>query len=290
MPSLQEGGGFEVEDFPLSPILRHDSGRSNYCYKGGTGNSGTSRFSLRPSVGPSVIGRSAPDKCYYLAADRGDTRLLREWLDCGGQTDVRDADGWTLMMHASIYGQAECVRLLLGRGASVHIVSYTGNTPLHGASANDHLEVVAILVEAGASVNIKNGFGNTALHSATSTGNTTVPQFLLMHGSDPNVENSVGETPDLVEGASPEACTLVREARARREAQIAQRMALCKLQWSWTSGKLESICSDLKTADALHTTQELVEKEEDTSFEAVVAGVVVLPQEVFRRVVGFCSV
>src|SRR6188508_2596140 len=54
---------------------------------------------------------------YFAVLRSGDVRQLREALDHGVSANARDALGNTPLMHAAVYGDLSCVRLLINRGA-----------------------------------------------------------------------------------------------------------------------------------------------------------------------------
>ena len=68
-----------------------------------------------------------------------------------GALDARENDGGTALHIAAEYGHAECVTLLLDRGARVDARNSNDATPLHLAAEYGHLEIARALVARGAS-------------------------------------------------------------------------------------------------------------------------------------------
>lgn len=192
---------------------------------------------------------------------------------------------------------------------------------LHVAAANRHCDVVKCLVEAGASIEVQNAYGNTPLHSAAATGTLEVMSYLLLRSADPDAVNSLGETADRVSGAGPEAFELMEEARHRKRARIAQRQALLHLHKLWNSGRAQPMATFTSPAEKRAPAKEACEtstretpsretlcketsckrtssREEGSgaveanprSLEWAVTGVAALPEELFRRLVTFCSI
>jgi hypothetical protein len=56
---------------------------------------------------------------YFAVLRSGDVRQLREALDHGASANARDALSNTPLMHAAVYGDLSCMRLLINRGADV---------------------------------------------------------------------------------------------------------------------------------------------------------------------------
>jgi N-acyl-D-amino-acid deacylase len=122
-------------------------------------------------------------------------------------------------MVAVLYGSADCVKLLLDRGANPNLRNASGATPLHwavpdaakaklllaaGADANARstnlqrtpllvaasypgsTEVLRLLLEHGADIHARDRSGMHALGRAAVSADVDVVRFLVEHGSDPN--------------------------------------------------------------------------------------------------------
>ncbi|PQV64478.1 Ankyrin repeat [Abditibacterium utsteinense] len=83
------------------------------------------------------------------------------------KADVKKADenGNTPLFAAASRGNAEYVRLLLGRGADVNVQNASGDTVLHLAAQYPNA-LLKILLDAGAKTNLKNNRGDLPLHIA----------------------------------------------------------------------------------------------------------------------------
>jgi ankyrin repeat protein len=134
----------------------------------------------------------------FEAATVGDVDRLRELLDDDPSlTRAQSSDQGTALHFGAFFAQPDAVRVLLERGADVHVVSPTfGNvTPLHSGAAGKSTDVVRALLEAGADPNARQSGGFTAIHAAAHDGNTEMARDLLAHGADPNAETDEGRTP-----------------------------------------------------------------------------------------------
>ena len=130
----------------------------------------------------------------FLAVLRnGDVRKLGDALDHGYSPKARDAVGNTPLMHATVYGNLSCVRLLIEQGAEVNARNAAGATALMRA-AFDH-EKIRLLADHGADVNARSALGNTALLLAARPANShRAVELLLAHGADAKATNHFGAT------------------------------------------------------------------------------------------------
>jgi len=88
---------------------------------------------------------------------------------------------------------AELTKLLAEHGADVLSASdYDGSTPLHRAC---HEDTALFLIEKGAYVHAVSASGNTPLHSCASRGFAQACKRLLKLGADPRAKNRDGDTP-----------------------------------------------------------------------------------------------
>ena len=75
------------------------------------------------------------------AADCGNVDKLREVLSRGDDVNTVDSDnGDTATIRAAYRGHAECLRMLLDKGANVNMVSHNGNTATILAAGRGHAE------------------------------------------------------------------------------------------------------------------------------------------------------
>jgi ankyrin repeat protein len=138
---------------------------------------------------------------------RGDAHELQNALDRGLSPNAHDEHGETPLMYAGVYGNADCVRLLIKRGADVNATNSAGATPLL-RSATD-LAKTALLVESGADVNARSALGNSPLLLAARPANSHgAVELLLNHGATVNATNIGGATPLMAAVAGGDEATV----------------------------------------------------------------------------------
>src|ERR1035438_8749513 len=93
------------------------------------------------------------------------------------------AQGASALMYAAIYGDLECVNLLLDKGADPNTSNDLGINALMWAASD--LGKVRTLIAHGATVNARSNYGYTALSvAAASPGNRPTVLLLLNKGAD----------------------------------------------------------------------------------------------------------
>ena len=97
--------------------------------------------------------------------------------------------GPTPLMEAARSGHAECVLLLLDKGANHKAQDAKGDTALSLASWKGHAPAVAALCAGGADVDYMDKDGWTALMGAASSGNLATVNVLLKAGAEVNLQN-----------------------------------------------------------------------------------------------------
>ncbi len=132
---------------------------------------------------------------YFKAASTGNVTALRLFLESGVHLDMRNEDGWTILMFVVYHDFSELAKLLIQKGARVDTSEHGGNTPLHWAAFAGHSECCKILVEAGADVDARSNFGWTPLYQAVARNHLVVAAYLIAHRADVNASAKDGQTP-----------------------------------------------------------------------------------------------
>jgi len=115
-------------------------------------------------------------------------RTLRE---APASVNAKGHGGWTPLMYAALYGDAEAVRLLLATGANPNTANESGGTAL--MYALDNAEQTRLLLDAGADPNARSGEGRTALLIAVGrTGSYPIVTLLLEKGASASARLSDG--------------------------------------------------------------------------------------------------
>lgn len=121
------------------------------------------------------------------ALRRGDSVALGRALTSGGSRAARAVGargGWTPLMFAALYGNADAVRRLLALGANANAVTDSGTSALMLA-AHD-ADATRLLLQAGANPNQRPEDGRTPLIVASArVGASAVVKLLLDAGADP---------------------------------------------------------------------------------------------------------
>lgn len=141
---------------------------------------------------PDPIDLDAVD--FHEIARRGDGDVLAVFLDAGLDTDLRDAQGNTLLMVAAYNDAAPTTALLLARGADPDAPGPAG-TPLMGLAFKGYADRARQLLDAGADPNVQNPAGASALHVAAMFRQTAVAEALLASGADAALRDARGMTP-----------------------------------------------------------------------------------------------
>lgn len=113
-------------------------------------------------------------------------------LDDGADVTTRDPEGNTPLILAALYAPADCVALLLKKGADPNAANKAGATALIRAATN--YEKTRHLLDAGAKVRVATAeFRNTPLIlAARRYGNARTVQLLLDCGADVRERNRYG--------------------------------------------------------------------------------------------------
>jgi len=91
------------------------------------------------------------------------------------------------LVQASVDGNIEAVKQLIGKGADVNAKLGEGATALMSASCNGHIDVVRLLIDKGADVNAELRGGGSAFMLAAEKGNAEIMKLLLDKGANVDV-------------------------------------------------------------------------------------------------------
>ena len=140
--------------------------------------------------------------------------------------NVKGEDGWTPLMYAALYGDADTVRLLVDRGAMVNEENDAGGTAL--LYAVDDLEKTKLLLDRGADPNLRSGEGRTALLVAVANaGSYPVVKLLLEKGADDKLSlpNGRGALSLAIASQDPQVLQLLLERGASRPLPLSPAIA-----------------------------------------------------------------
>ena len=126
---------------------------------------------------------TAVGEAVFVAALQGDAQAVAAWLHESGGVDARSAEhnNQTLLIAAAHGGQEALVRMLLQRGASVNLQSFSGGTALMLTAANGHTPTAQALLDAKADASLHSNLGCTALMIAEHREHIATAQLLRQH-------------------------------------------------------------------------------------------------------------
>ena len=113
------------------------------------------------------------------AAEQGDMERVSSILLQGVDVNVKDQNGMTALMHASMHGRMSVIPQLISVfRADVNTKAVNGMTALMAASFQGHKNVVSWLLMKGADPNAKATTGDTALSFARKRNHTDIMSIL----------------------------------------------------------------------------------------------------------------
>ena len=130
----------------------------------------------------------------HQLARTGDTEALRARLREGLDPDLRDANGFPLLMIASYNNHPTTTELLLASGADPNATGPRGNTSLLGLGFKGYVEPARVLIAHGADVNRRGHGEATALMMAAMFGHVELRRMLEEAGADVGAVDAQGKT------------------------------------------------------------------------------------------------
>ena len=133
-----------------------------------------------------VVGCGESPKDIWEAAEKGNTKAVKQHLAAGTDVDAKDKYGRTPLHMTPINGHKEIVELLISKGADVNVRDdLGGRTPLHQAASSGHKvaqQIAELLITKGADVNAKMEDGRTPLNFTESKEHKEIADLLRKHG------------------------------------------------------------------------------------------------------------
>ncbi|CAG0880463.1 unnamed protein product [Cyprideis torosa] len=130
-----------------------------------------------------------------LATNYGNPAFIKMLLDEGADPNVEDNDQWTPLLAASRAGALEIAKLFVLHKAELNCRDLESWTPLTWATYKGHVDVAKLLIEEGADVNSLGTFHDSPLLWACGRGYPDIARSLLAKGAKPNVGDKFGTTP-----------------------------------------------------------------------------------------------
>ncbi|XP_077415085.1 ankyrin repeat and SOCS box protein 10 [Vanacampus margaritifer] len=140
----------------------------------------------------------------HVTAGRGFAECLKLLLQRGASVDLAPG-GITALHESCAHCEPECTRLLLIHGANANAVSEDGRMPLHLCFSPESLECAKYLLQYGAAINGRTvDEDDTPLHVAARNGLTDHVELYLRYGAAVDKTNDEGLTPLNAACAQPQ--------------------------------------------------------------------------------------
>lgn len=127
------------------------------------------------------------------ASINGHRNVVEALIKSGGEINIKNIYGETALFYASVGEYRDVVELLLENGASVESKEIENYSLLTCMCASDSKEIVDLFIENGADINLTTS-GITDLMYACMRNDVNVVEALLKYGADPNIEDDCGQT------------------------------------------------------------------------------------------------
>jgi hypothetical protein len=132
-----------------------------------------------------------PDSDLRLASMKGDIDYIRLLIGRGANVNSRDFQGKTALMLAT---SEEVLKVLISSGAELDAANRYGVTALIWAADYGHSDLMRVLLAAGANTNLKDEYGRTALMKAAREGHLEAVGLLLKAGANAAAVDEDGKT------------------------------------------------------------------------------------------------
>jgi ankyrin repeat protein len=150
---------------------------------------------------------------FLKAVKDKDVAKVNEYADKPGTTVVntRDADTGEAAIHmVTRRGDLGWVGLIVQKGGNINLKDGQGNTPLILATIARWAEGVGLYVRLKAQVNAQNRLGETALLKAVQNRDSIIAKALLDAGANPDLADNSGVTARSAAEADPRAAAIAR--------------------------------------------------------------------------------
>ncbi len=154
----------------------------------------------------------------FLAAKGGHLECARILLDARANVAAATSAGFTPLFIAALRGKSQVVRLLLEQyGVAVDQPAEDGRTPLYAACESGSVECVRALIGAGASLESRRSDDTTPLIVASYFGHAGVVELLLLNGAKLSPRDEDGHALDNARAQGKAQCVeLLTQALADR--------------------------------------------------------------------------
>ncbi|KAL0944581.1 uncharacterized protein CTRU02_202468 [Colletotrichum truncatum] len=203
-------------------LIKHEAGMDIETTKGdnafmmacGFGNIEVVKVLLKNGTDPSTRNSANGQTGLHVAADRGDTSLIKILLETRARDtllNALDEDGNTPLIISLMAEQTTVAKMLLEQGAQSDLANKVGCTPLWIAIENNCGEVARLLLTDYKSGADRPGYGGkTALHLIASRGWSDLLPLILEQNGSPEARDDEGLAP-LHYAAAFNQCDFINE-------------------------------------------------------------------------------
>lgn len=138
------------------------------------------------------ISGNDPELQLIIAADRGDTLIVKQLLEKGVNVDATTWEGVTSLMYAAQNGNVSMVRLLMQSGASPDLKSVNGFTALITAIRSGQFEAAEQLLRSGANIDLADDRGITPLMHAIAVDSFYLADLMLYYDAGIHLKSHDG--------------------------------------------------------------------------------------------------
>lgn len=139
---------------------------------------------------PNMVDRDG-NSLLILGARDGKDQAVKALLAAKAKVNARNRLGETALMLAAVEGRTEIAKALVFNGAQIE---FKGWNPMLYAASRGHDDMIEYLANLGANVNAPAPNGATPLMIAVRGGYKSTTKLLLAKGANPNLKNDRGET------------------------------------------------------------------------------------------------
>ena len=192
---------------------------------------------------------------------------LETLLDAGADVNVRDAKGWTAIMHAAAAGNDVAMDRLMDMGADLDSISDSGLTAIMLAVRSKMRAIVHRMIEEGADPSEPDANGETILMSAILNGDIKMFKYLLTRGeaTQMNKQDSSGVTVSMLAAARSDLEALKMIAEYGGNFSMKDNIKKTTLMFAVESGSFDVVRFVLGHKNALET----IEYTDDTGHTAI---------------------
>ncbi len=253
------------------------------------GNTTTVKSVLAPGTDIDIEAKTTNGRtALIISAYRGHLDCFKTLLKHGADLNARSANGAGSLQWAAYYGQADIVTCLLDLQVKIDDVDRFGRSALCLAAQSGHTGVVKLLLQRGANVHIisTQPKGMTALHVAAGSGHAEVIQRLIDCGADLSVTTALGDSALDIALMGRQKKVVQVLLNATGEAEYSEESIALQFAMADGHSKIEEIINTVKSR-CPRTKESSSSHDYEWIFQVIVEGGRLLKRPVFRRLLQY---